>query len=300
MSDKTLKILHVEDNFLDSVLIKEMLNGESTDLKFEIVHVDSLRAALEKLEKEKFDTILLDLHLKDVQGIENVDAIQGENFETPVIALTGMNNYQAAAKAIKFGAQDYLVKSNCNENVLKHSINNAIEKKKNERQLYLQANYDNITGLPNRHLFIKNLEKTIKRSNGENINLVFINITNLNDINNKYGFEAGSSLVTNLAIKLKNIFNETDTVSRFDTCEFIAIVGENESNKSGLSFGIASKLLKLLNESFEFNDREIDYSANVNVSFYPLSNIDPDKLHDEIESYLTQAKKSSGIFGKSA
>lgn len=118
------RILLVEDDPGDAALIGEALRGDGA---FELVRADCLAAALERLEAESFDAILLDLGLPDSAGLETLAEMLGRT-RVPILVLTGTDDEAAGLQAIRHGAQDHLVKERCSSEVLPRSLRYAIER----------------------------------------------------------------------------------------------------------------------------------------------------------------------------
>jgi two-component sensor histidine kinase/CheY-like chemotaxis protein len=127
-------VLLVEDNIGDIVSIRTMLS----DLKegiFELKFAETLGEALDILERENFDVVLLDLGLPDSQGFRTFTQVNDQMPELPIIILTGLEDEDLGINAVKEGAQDYLVKGQIDDKVLARSINYAIERKNTEEEL---------------------------------------------------------------------------------------------------------------------------------------------------------------------
>jgi DNA-binding response OmpR family regulator len=131
MSIEPIKVLMIEDNMGDYKLILKLLE-KSENAKFELVHSPRLSSGVELLENNNFDVILLDLGLPDSDGLESFNVILKRHPEIPTIILTGLANEETGIKAIKYGAQDYLVKGEFNGKLLVRAIQYAIERKKLE------------------------------------------------------------------------------------------------------------------------------------------------------------------------
>lgn len=131
MNVKPIKLLLIEDNIGDSVIIRKMLD-ESETTTFELTHTQRLKNGLKHLETEKFDIILLDLGLPDSEGFKSFKITLKKHPEIPIIILTGLGDEEIGIKTIKYGAQDYLVKGEFNGKLLVRAIQYAIERKKLE------------------------------------------------------------------------------------------------------------------------------------------------------------------------
>jgi signal transduction histidine kinase len=137
------KILVVEDNPADALLIREMLREPQGNI-FALDQVSRLSDGLRQLEAGSYDLILLDLSLPDSYGFSTFRRFQEHAPHIPVIVLTGRDDKALALRAMRNGAQDYLVKGNIDGNLLQRSIRYAIERKRaadelRERTEHLEA-----------------------------------------------------------------------------------------------------------------------------------------------------------------
>ncbi|MFX0091277.1 MAG: ATP-binding protein [Candidatus Hodarchaeota archaeon] len=130
-----IRVLLVEDNPGDARLIREMLVNSANSVHFEMVLVENLDESIKCLKKEKFDVILLDLNLPDSKDLDTFIKLNAKAPDLPIVMLTGINDEIRAFKAVKNGAQDYLVKGEVDSNLLTRSIRYAIERKKAEETI---------------------------------------------------------------------------------------------------------------------------------------------------------------------
>jgi len=134
MAEKPLRALLVEDNPGDARLLREML-AEVTSPRFELTHVGLLDRALQHLRRTTFDVILLDLLLPDAQGFETFARVQVDAPRVPVVVLTGVDDQALAIKAVRLGAQDYLVKGQLDGELLARALRYAVERKEIETEI---------------------------------------------------------------------------------------------------------------------------------------------------------------------
>jgi CheY-like chemotaxis protein len=128
-------VLLVEDNAGDAGLVQEMLEAVDGDrYRFDVVHVNRLSEAVDRLGRDDIDVILLDLGLPDAIGPDALTAIQPYSGRTPIVVLTGRDDEAIAAACIGLGAQDYLSKGDIRPIPLRRSINYAIDRS-NEREI---------------------------------------------------------------------------------------------------------------------------------------------------------------------
>ncbi len=134
MKEKQKKILLIEDNPGDARLIQEMLS-EMNHEQFKLECVGSLSDALNHLKNKAVDLVLVDLNLPDCKGLDSFKKIQSVVSHLPIVVLTGLDDEEVATRAVKLGAQDYLVKGQFDANSLRRAVNYAIERKKIKRSL---------------------------------------------------------------------------------------------------------------------------------------------------------------------
>src|SRR5262249_7318273 len=133
MTEKSIKVLLIEDNPGDACLIQEILE-EETSARFKVEQATRLETGLERLAEGGSDVVLLDLWLPDSQGFETFHRVHIHSPQVPIVVLTGLNDEAVAAETLRAGGQDYLNKGALTYCVLHKSIRHAIERKKAEEE----------------------------------------------------------------------------------------------------------------------------------------------------------------------
>jgi len=105
----TIRLLYAEDNPQDADLARERFEQEYGDFTFEIV--GSGKLCLEKLSNSKFDLLLLDNQLPDMDGLDVLLTLRGRGDEVPVVMVTGTGNSDTVGLALRAGAFDYIAKT---------------------------------------------------------------------------------------------------------------------------------------------------------------------------------------------
>jgi putative nucleotidyltransferase with HDIG domain len=134
MSQELIRILLIEDNPGDARLVKENLALLGAQA-FQLDWAPDLAAGLKHLAENPVDAILLDLGLPDSSGFATFDIVHSRAPQIATILLTGLEDDALAAKAVRSGAQDYLVKGDVNDRLLGRMIRYAIERKRAEETL---------------------------------------------------------------------------------------------------------------------------------------------------------------------
>jgi PAS domain S-box-containing protein len=129
MSLDQIHVLLVEDNPGDARLLREVVK-EAHDISIKLTHEDTLTGALKCLDAERFDVIMLDLSLPDAEGIETLTRTLLHSPNVPIVVLTGLDDEALAVRAVRDGAQDYLVKGQVTGPVLVRAMRYATERKR--------------------------------------------------------------------------------------------------------------------------------------------------------------------------
>ncbi len=123
-----IKVLLIEDNPADAVFIEEML-AEAKDFSFDLEWKEKLSIGLERLAKKGIDVVLLDLNLPDSKGFNTFTKTLAQAPEIPIIVLTGLDDETLAIRAVRTGAQDYLIKKHVNSSLVVRTIRYSIARK---------------------------------------------------------------------------------------------------------------------------------------------------------------------------
>lgn len=133
-SSRSVRVLLVEDEAADRRLIREFLRAAPPP-GYEVEEAQSLGAALERLEQEPFEVVLLDLGLPDARDLEAPLRVLDEAPDAAVLVLTGRDDEDLGVRAVKEGAQDYLVKGTTTDAQLRRAIQHAIQRQATLRDL---------------------------------------------------------------------------------------------------------------------------------------------------------------------
>ena len=167
VSPRPMEILLVEDDPDDAFLVQEMLTEVETS-SFQLTHVGRLCEALEKLDDDNFDVILLDLTLPDSNGLETFTQARAAASTTAIVVMTGIENEDIAHQALRQGAQDYLIKGRSDGSVVKRALRFAIDRRQADEQRSRTTHYDELTRVPNRVLFHDRLRRATARAERRN------------------------------------------------------------------------------------------------------------------------------------
>jgi signal transduction histidine kinase len=126
-------LLVIEDNIGDARLLSEIL--KDTDFsKHELTYVQNLDD-IQQMATLPYQAILLDLHLSHTKPLDTFQRVNELYPKTPIIVLTGLEDDELAAKVVRLGAQDYLIKGTFDGDSLQRSLKYAIYRKNSERKI---------------------------------------------------------------------------------------------------------------------------------------------------------------------
>ncbi|MDP1785938.1 response regulator [Nitrosomonas sp.] len=131
MNQTKIHILLIEDNETDAILVQSDLQ-QAMGEQISVVHTERLDSALRLIQQQSFDLILSDLTLPDSDGVATINRLRESAASIPIAVLSFRDDEKLAIKAIKAGAQDYLVKGSLSEGVLARVIRYSIERKRIE------------------------------------------------------------------------------------------------------------------------------------------------------------------------
>lgn len=163
-------------------------------------------------------------------------------------------------------------------------------KRSNEQLLYL-AQYDKLTGLPNRELFRDRLRQSIARAERQTklVALMFLDLDRFKEINDTLGHIAGDTLLVAVAGRLKHHLREVDTIARLGGDEFTIIV-ENLNEPSDAN-AVAEKITEALASPFSLEGQEYFVTASIGITICPLDGRDVDVLLKNADIAMYKAKE---------
>lgn len=134
MNSQTIKVLLVEDDPAYSGIIQDAMSSLA-HVRFQIACVERLAEAVQRLQRDAVDVVLLDLLLPDSQGLDAFREVHARAPWLPVIILTGVEDENLALEAVRLGAQEYLVKNQVDARTLARITRYAIERNRVEKSL---------------------------------------------------------------------------------------------------------------------------------------------------------------------
>ncbi|AMK77633.1 MULTISPECIES: EAL domain-containing protein [Methylomonas] len=143
------------------------------------------------------------------------------------------------------------------------------QKKQSEELIWNQANFDPLTGLPNRRMFHDRLDQEIKKAHrsGLQVALILLDLDRFKEVNDTLGHDMGDLLLKDASQRLLRCVRDSDTVARLGGDEFTVILGELEDADNVER--VVNNILQRLVEPFQLKTKVAYISASIGITLYP-------------------------------
>jgi diguanylate cyclase (GGDEF)-like protein len=292
--EPAFRLLVVEDSPHYAALVGEML-ADSWRGALEVEYAGSVEEASEALVARGAECVLLDMLLPDARGPEGAAAISEVAPDVPIIVLSGMEDEDVAVDAVQQGADDYMLKSYADGNLLSRAIRYAVERRRSQAELARQALHDSLTGLPNRTLFSDRLDRALARSerSGSAVGVLFFDIDRFKPINDSLGHEAGDQVLVEIAKRVIAMLRPSDTVARFGGDEFMMVCEDLRSEHDAAA--IAQRLLEAVSRPITVGTRQLSVTTSVGIALGRGPESGADVIRDA-DVAMYRAKKTGAGF----
>lgn len=164
------------------------------------------------------------------------------------------------------------------------------ERKKTEERVHFLANFDVLTGLPNRARMEEHFSYilSLARRNNTSFALMFLDLDHFKDINDSLGHKIGDELLVQLSKRLQSVLREEDTLSRQGGDEFILLLPG--ANSHGAST-IAQKLIETVAKPFSVNEYELSVTISIGISLFPNDGDSIETLAKNADAAMYRAKQ---------
>jgi len=213
-------------------------------------------------------------------------------------ALNGIGYWQGEIKYCHKNGQTYIaslgINSIYNKDGSTHrrvaQLYDVTEKKKSEKIIWRQANFDNLTGLSNRQMFYERLdqEKNRAQRRGLRVALLFLDLDHFKDVNDTLGHHMGDRLLKDVGQRLALSVRKNDLVSRFGGDEFTVIIGELKSTQSVER--VVQKILREFSEPFLLGGQSVYITPSIGITLYPEDGKETETLLKNADQAMYSAK----------
>lgn len=168
------------------------------------------------------------------------------------------------------------------------------EKKRLDDLIWRQANYDSVTNLPNRRLFLDRLAQAIKKCHrtNESLALLFIDLDRFKEVNDEFGHAVGDRLLVEVSRRINACVRSSDTVARLGGDEFTVALADLA--KTSRIEKVARNITDALAQPFQLDEIETSISASMGIAIYPVDASVIDELINKADEAMYAAKNSGG------
>jgi diguanylate cyclase (GGDEF)-like protein/PAS domain S-box-containing protein len=165
------------------------------------------------------------------------------------------------------------------------------ERKASEERIRYLAQYDVLTGLPNRTVFRDRVSQAIAQAqrSGVQVAVMFLDLDHFKNINDSLGHETGDELLKSAAQRLRGCLRAGDTAARLGGDEFVICLPTLSEAQHAIN--IAEKVLDALRQPFSLDGNELHVRGSLGISLYPCDGIDADSLMRAADAAMYHAKE---------
>ena len=170
------------------------------------------------------------------------------------------------------------------------AVNNVDDRKQAQEKLHHRAFHDELTGLPNRAMFMDTLSRTLHRAERKqsSFSVLFIDLDHFKGVNDTYGHSVGDQLLQQVAERVRMCVREGDLVARLGGDEFVILVEDDRSTEDVSS--IAKKLQLKLEPAHILDGNSVQITASIGISSYPQDGTQLDELLRNADSAMYGVK----------
>ena len=163
-------------------------------------------------------------------------------------------------------------------------------RKNSEALIWQQANFDTLTGLPNRRMLRDRLEQEIKKSDRDGLQLaiLFIDLDHFKEVNDTLGHDVGDHLLIEAARRIRQCVRDSDTVARMGGDEFTLVLSELHDGER--LERILENVLGAMAASFQLGNEQVFVSASIGITIYPTDATEVESLFKNADQALYVAK----------
>ena len=173
-------------------------------------------------------------------------------------------------------------------------VASAIERTQMRKRLQHMAQYDQLTHLPNRQLFLDRLKTALARAQRDQrlLSLLFIDLDRFKEVNDTLGHAMGDLLLQRLAQRLLECVRGSDTVARLGGDEFVVLLESGLARDHATT--VADKILSAFTQPFDLEGIRLNIQPSIGVAIYPEHGGEEDHLLGHADEAMYLSKKSGG------
>ena len=238
---------------------------------------------------------------KEIDKIYKLQTSKTAKFWNKMLTFKAGHQWQGEDKVIipngdtlNIMVRIHAVASVRDKNKIKHFlviISDITEQKFAEAKLLTLANYDSLTGLPNRTLLIDRVEEGIKhaRRNTKSMAVFFVDLDKFKQVNDSLGHKAGDELLKIIAERLNTKLREEDTVARLGGDEFVIMI-EDVTSAETIST-LVSEISDIIDIPVTLSSQIVSVSSSIGIAMFPGDGLNAEDLIKNADIAMYHAKK---------
>ena len=304
--------------------IRKLLEIMLEDQGYQTLSAPSGEMALAMVARQPPDLILLDAMMPGMDGYQVARHIKANvaTANIPIIMLSGLSEQSARLSGLEAGAEEVLSKPVVNDelwlkvrNLLRlkafgdhqvvHSLmlEQQLQKRTidverfrsamgSDERLLKMANYDPLTGLPNRNLFYTTLQMGLTQAElrGWQLAVCTVDLNDFKSFNDVWGHLIGDQVLAEFCRRLSNCLNVSDTLGRMDGHE-LALILMIRKGQTGPK-QIVDRIREVLREPFRVQEQDVTLTASIGIALYPDDGADAEGLIKQASTAMNRAKQA--------
>lgn len=261
---------------------------------YQLLWCERFDAVDREISDGNYDVVLMDFQLDPEVALEALRRSVDRGVRQPIVALTKTLECPTAQQAISRGALDFLALENLDNYVLRRCIGYAVDKFAVDKKLSQLNLYDPLTGVPNRMLFLQNMERVLEAAATQQISaaLLIINVDGFKRINDSFGSDSGDRLIATIAQRLSRCVRKSDSIARIGGDEFTLLL-EDCHNAHDVAL-VARKVIDVLAAPYTVLGQSLMVSCSIGIAMYPDSGDNVEDLIQAANTAMLEAKAQRG------
>lgn len=270
-----MRILLINNRPEESRRFRRLLEA-APKVQFQIDQALQVEEGLQLLRDGSYGAVLLDLSLEESEGIDTLAPARVAAASIPFVVLGDEDDEDLALRAHRFGAQDYLVKTECDTRLLVRTLRHARERhriltdlaRSRQHEHYL-ATHDILTALPNRLALMDHVQRSLAFAARSQIRvaLLFLDLDRFKNINDSLGHGVGDQVLQVISQRLVQLVRESDMVARLGGDEFVILLRGVKRDVDAAR--VARKITEAMMHPCVLDGREYWVTTSIGIAIYP-------------------------------